>query len=219
MTKAPRAPRVVAELGRPETPQESAERKAENSRKYRARKTLNNLVLSLLVTVAAVLMIVLLVPRNDHPIDRDVDFTTIASQLQPAVDEPLVVPVLPEGWSANSAEWRSGITDAVPSWYIGLITANSQYIGFSQAINANPTWLAQQVRSEVPVDSVTIDGVTWDVYRNSAPQADRGNFDEALVTTAGASTYALIGTAPHNDFETIARQMAGAITANTKASQ
>jgi len=214
MTKAPRPPRVVAELGRPETAQETADRKAENSRKYRARKTINNLVLSLLVTVAAVLMIVLLVPRNDQPIDRAVDFTTIAAQLQPTVDEPLVVPVLPEGWTANSAEWRAGATTAVPSWYIGLVTSSNQFIGFSQAIDANPTWLAQQVKSEAPVDTVTIDGITWDVYRNSAPQADRGNFDEALVTTAGASTYALIGTAASEDFETIARQMAPAISAN-----
>ncbi|KGJ80351.1 hypothetical protein GY21_02510 [Cryobacterium roopkundense] len=214
MTKAPRAPRVVAELGRPETPQETADRKAENSRKYRARKTINNLVLSLLVTVAAVLMIVLLVPRNDQPIDRAVDFTTIAAQLQPTIDEPLVVPVLPEGWTANSAEWRSGSTVAVPSWYIGLVTANNQFIGFSQAVDANPTWRAQQVKSEAPVDTVTIDGVTWDVYRNSAPEADRGNFDQALITTAGASTYALIGTASTEDFETIARQMAPAISAN-----
>ncbi|KFF60755.1 hypothetical protein JF66_02305 [Cryobacterium sp. MLB-32] len=214
MSKRPRAPRVVAELGRPETPQETADRKAENSRTYRARKTVNNLVLSLLVTVAAVLMIVLLVPRNDQPIDRSVDFAAIAAQLQPTVEEPLVVPVLPDGWTTNSAEWRSGSTDAVPSWYIGLVTAENQYIGFNQAINANPTWLAQQVKSEAPTDTVTIDGVTWDVYRNSAPPADRGNFNEALITTAGASTYALIGTASNDDFETIARQMAPAIAAN-----
>src|SRR5680860_644767 len=128
MTKAPRAPRVVAELGRPETPQETMDRKAENSRKYRARKTLNNLVLSLLATLAAVLMIVLLVPRNDNPVNRAVDFTTVAAQLQPGVDEPLVVPELPQGWSANAAEWRTGAADAVPAWYIGLVTSSSQFI-------------------------------------------------------------------------------------------
>jgi len=214
MTKAGRAPRVVAELGRPETPQETADRKAENSRKYRARKTVNNLVLSLLVTLAAVLMIVLLVPRNDKPIDRAVDFTVVASQLQPSVETPLAVPVLPEGWSANSAEWRTGAADGVRSWYIGLITPTNQFIGFSQALDANPTWLAQQLRSQTPTDTVTIDGVTWDRYNNTAPQQDRGNFDEALVTTAGSSTYALIGTAGNADFEALAGALAPNVMAN-----
>jgi hypothetical protein len=45
-----KAKRVVAELGRPETPEEEAARRAENSRLYRQRKTVNNLVYSLIVT-------------------------------------------------------------------------------------------------------------------------------------------------------------------------
>ncbi|TDW30832.1 DUF4245 domain-containing protein [Cryobacterium psychrophilum] len=212
MSKPGRAPRVVAELGRPETPQETADRKAENSRKYRAQKTVNNLVLSLIVTVAAVLLIVMLVPRNDNPVDRSVDFAAVATQLQPSVDEPLAVPVLPEGWSTNAAEWRTA--DAVSSWYLGLVTPEKQFIGFSQAIDANPTWLAQQLLSQAPVDSVQIDGITWDMYRNPAPTADRGNFDEALVTTAGSSTYLLIGTAPETEFEVLARVLAASIANN-----
>ncbi|MDJ0350216.1 DUF4245 domain-containing protein [Cryobacterium sp. PH29-G1] len=210
MSRAVKPPRVVAELGRPETAQETADRLAENSRKYRSRKTVNNLVLSLLVTVAAVLVLVLLVPRNDNPINRDVDYATIASQLQPVVKHALASPELPDGWSANDAEWRAGTNGQVPSWYIGLITPENQYIGFSQAFDANPTWLAQKLPDSPVVDTVTIDGVIWDVYRNSAQPADRGNFDYALVTTAGASTYVLIGTAPTGDFETLAI----ALTAN-----
>jgi len=212
VSKSPRAPRVVAELGRPETPQETADRKAENSRLYRARKTVNNLVLSLLVTVTAVLLIVLLVPRNDTPVDRSVDFAAVAAQLQPSVDEPLVVPVLPDGWSTNAAEWRT--INAVSSWYLGVITPEKQFIGFSQAIDANPTWLAQQLLSQAPVDSVEIDGIVWDMYRNSAPSADRGNFEEALVATAGSSTYLLIGTAPTEEFTVLARAMAASIANN-----
>jgi len=212
MTKAGRRPRVVAELGRPETAQETADRKAENSRTYRARKTVNNLVLSLLVTLAAVLMIVLLVPRNDQPVDRSVDFTAVASQLQPSVETPLAVPVLPEGWSANAAEWRT--SDGVSSWYIGLITPENQFIGLNQAFDANPTWLSQKLRSQSPTDTVTINGVTWDRYNNTAPQRDRGNFDEALVTTSGSSTYTLIGTAANADFETLASALAANVTAN-----
>ncbi|MDH6236073.1 DUF4245 domain-containing protein [Cryobacterium sp. CG_9.6] len=212
MSKPGKKPRIVAELGRPETPLETADRKAENSRKYRSRKTVNNLVLSLLVTVGAVVFLVLLVPRNDNPIDRSIDVPAVAAQLQPSVTDPLVVPVLPDGWSANAAEWRTN--DTVSTWYVGLITPEQQFIGFSQAIDANPTWLAQQLQSQAPVDTVQIDGITWDVYENPAPAADRGNFDEALVTTAGSSTYLLIGTASNDDFEVLARAMAPSIADN-----
>ena len=214
MSRAPRPPRVVAELGRPETPQETADRLAENSRKYRSHKTVNNLVLSLLVTVGAVLVLVLLVPRNDNPITRDADYPSIAAQLAPVVDHTLASPELPDGWSANDAEWRAGANDQVPSWYIGLITPENQFIGFNQAFDANPTWLAQKLPGSPVVDTVSIAGVTWDVYRNSAPAADRGNFDYALVTTAGPSTYLLIGTAPTDDFETLATALAANIAQN-----
>jgi hypothetical protein len=214
MSRAPKPPRVVAELGRPETSQETADRLAENSRKYRSHKTVNNLVLSLLVTVGAVVVLVLLVPRSDTPINRDIDYASVAAQLQPVVDHPLASPVLPDGWSANDAEWQAGANGQVPSWYIGLLTPDSQYIGFSQAFDANPTWLAQKLPGSPVVDTVAIAGVTWDVYRNSAPAADRGNFDYALVTTAGASTYVLIGTAPTSDFETLATALAANVTEN-----
>ena len=49
-----RGPRIVAELGRPETPDETAARKAESSRVYRASQNTRNLVAALLVTLAVV---------------------------------------------------------------------------------------------------------------------------------------------------------------------
>jgi hypothetical protein len=56
-----RQPRIVAELGRPETPEETAARKAENSRKHRENQTLRNLVFALLSSLAVVLVLVLVV--------------------------------------------------------------------------------------------------------------------------------------------------------------
>lgn len=219
MTRTKRAPRVVAELGRPETPEETAARLAENSRKYRAHKTVNNLVLSLLATLAAAIVLVLLVPRSDTPIDRTVDYRAVAGQVQSGVDEPLMNPALPAGWSANAAEWRTGGGSKVPSWYIGLLTPRNEFIGASQALDANPTWLNDQLQSAPAADTVTIDGVTWDVYRNTAPASDRGNFDYALVTAAGRSTYLLVGTASENEFEALARALAPAVNASAAGGQ
>ncbi|HYP73058.1 MAG TPA: DUF4245 domain-containing protein, partial [Microbacterium sp.] len=58
------APRVVAELGRPETPQETADRKAASSAAYRSSKTFRNLIAALLITVAVVAVVYLGVPRG-----------------------------------------------------------------------------------------------------------------------------------------------------------
>ena len=217
VVKPKKAPNVVAELGRPETPEETAVRLAENSRKYRAHKTVNNLVLSMLVTVAAVVLIVLAVPRSNTPIERNIDYATTASQVQIGIPDPIVSPVLPEGWRANSAEWRSasGSADSVPSWNIGFLTPENQYIGLSQALGANPTWIATELQRQAAVDTTTIDGVTWDVYRNTVPEDDRGNFEYALVTAAGNSTYLLIGTASEDEFTVLARSLAGDILNNT----
>jgi hypothetical protein len=215
MSAARRAPRVVAELGRPETPEETRTRLAENSRKYRSHKTVNNLVLSLLATLGTVLILVLIVPRSDTPLDRAVDFRSVASQLQTGIDEPLVVPNLPTGWRANAAQWRLGGSDKIPSWYIGLLTPKNEFIGLNQAIGANPSWLARQLGNEAASATVTVSGVTWDVYRNTAPEKDRGNFESALVTSAAGSTYLLVGTAGDDEFADLAGVLAEQITANT----
>jgi hypothetical protein len=208
MSRSPRPPRVVAELGRPETAEERATRLATNSKNYRSRKTINNLVYSLLATLGAVIVLVLIVPRSDTPIDREVDFTSVAEQVQPGVDEPLVVPVLPPGWSANAAEWRPGGSDGVASWYLGLLTPKNEFIGLTQAVDANPTWLAEQLEKVDPADTISINGLDWDVYRNPAPAADRGNFESALVTEAGESSYLLIGTADDEELTVLADAVA-----------
>ena len=57
-------PRIVAELGRPETPQETADRKAASSARYRSSKTFRNLVAALLITIAVVADVYLGVPRG-----------------------------------------------------------------------------------------------------------------------------------------------------------
>ncbi|WEO76185.1 DUF4245 domain-containing protein [Cryobacterium sp. SO2] len=219
MSRAPRPPRVVAELGRPETAEERATRLATNSRNYRSRKTINNLVYSLLATVGAVIVLVLIVPRSDTPLTRNVDYASVAEQAQPGIDVPLAAPTLPGGWVANAAEWRSGSSDGVSSWYIGLITPTNEFTGLTQAVDANPTWLAEELKKVSASDTITIDGVEWDVYRNPAPAEDQGNFESALVTEAGSSTYLLIGTAPDEELALLAGTLTNDITEQSSTEQ
>jgi hypothetical protein len=203
---------IVAELGRPETPEETAARKAEQSRLYRDRKTLRNLLYALLVSVALVAVIFFMVPRPEGSILNPVDYRQVAASAQNSMPVPLAVPELPEGWESNAAELRTASTDQVVSWYIGLITPSNEYVGLSQAIDANPSWVADQVAQGLASGVVDIDGVEWTVYDNRASGAsdDLGNVEYALTTEAGATTYVVFGTA--DDAEVA--EVAEALTAN-----
>lgn len=210
-----RPPRVVAELGRPETPAESAARKAENSRKYRTSKTVNNLVYSLLVTVGLVVVIVLAVPRSNAPIFESVDYSAVAETAQGSYAQPLADPDLPESWSSNRAD--VGKTDGVRSWNIGLISPSDQFIGITQGFNANETWVAQQLKRSLASSTTTISGVEWTVYDNRDDTDGYGNVHYALTTVAGDSTFIIFGTGSEAEFEAVAEAVAGDVTANLKS--
>jgi len=204
---------VVAELGRPETPEETAARKAQNSRLHRQRQTVLNLVLSLGASLLVVLVIVLLVPRSDTAMTRDVDVAPIAEQAQVASDDQLAVPELPEGWRANAAELRTSQVDKVTAWYVGYLTPSDEYIGMYQGFDANPTWVAGLLARTLATGTTTIDGVEWTVYDNRDTGDDVGNAKYGLTTEAGDSTFVLLGTGTPEEFETLATALTPTIDA------
>ncbi|PPF82997.1 DUF4245 domain-containing protein [Subtercola sp. Z020] len=211
---AQKPPRVVAELGRPETFEETAARKAEQSRKYRANKTINNLWLSLIVCVAVVIVIVLLVPRNDESQLQSIDYRSVATSAQASLPVPVAVPDLPDDWSSNAAEIRSG-SDGVAYWYIGLLTPSNTFVALQQGVDANESWVADQVHDTAATSTITVDGIQWTVYDNRTTSADVGNAKYALTTTSGESTYVLLGTADDADFEKVASSISTNVTAQS----
>src|SRR6188768_3017135 len=106
-SSAKKAAPIVAELGRPETPEETAARKAESSRRHRANQSMRNLGWSLGVSLLVVLFLVLVVVRPDPGTTGAVDYAAAAQEAQPGIDVALVSPELPDGWSANAAEIRT----------------------------------------------------------------------------------------------------------------
>ncbi len=207
-------PKIVAELGRPETPAETAARKAENSRLYKSRKTINNLVYSLLVTVGLVAVIYFLVPRADGEPNWQVDYVAQSEIASKSLGESLLVPAMPEQWRANAAELRNATNGQVTSWYIGFITPSDKFIAFNEAFDANETWVANELKDYPATGTVTIDGQQWTVYDNRSMN-DAGNVEYAMVTTLGRSTVVLYGTADDAEFE----QLATSITADLRSAQ
>ena len=194
-------PRVVAELGRPETPEETAARKAANSRNYRASKTTRNLIVALLSSLAIVLLVALVVVRPDQAPRPPVDYTSIAAES--TASAPLVSPVLPKGWKANKAELSTG-NDDIESWYIGFVTPENQFVAMTQGIDANQSWVAAQLSDIEKTATTTIDGVEWTLYDNRDDD-EPGNYAYAMTAQLDGSNYVLNGTASEAEFTELAK--------------
>jgi len=200
---------IVAELGRAETPEETAARKAENSRKHRSNQTVLNLVGALLASLAVVAFIFLVVVRPATSQREPVDYLSIAAEAQGTVTATLAAPPLPTGWSANRAEFDDSGSDGIKTWRIGLVTPSTQYIAIDQGVDANASWVATVLDGAPSSGTTTIDGTEWQVYDRRSV-SDPGNLAYALVTTVpaadekSASTIVLSGTAPDDEFATLA---------------
>lgn len=201
-------PRIVAELGRPETPEETFARKAENSRKHRANQTLFNLVIATVASLGIVLLLVLVVvrPTDDRPVTAD--YQTIAADAQTDASEPLLAPTLPPDWYANSA--RLSTTSSVQTWYVGFVTPPStspQFVALEQGIDANETWLSIVTDGAPATDTTTIDGIDWIIYDRRS-STDAGNYAYSMSAQVAGSTVVLHGTASDDEFELLAASIA-----------
>lgn len=198
---------IVAELGRAETPQETADRKAAASARRRSNQTALNLFIAVLASLAIVAFLVMVVVRPDQgALYEPTDYAGSAADAQGVTDVPIVAPPLPDDWSANHAGLTTG-SDGVTVWTAGFTTPAGDYLAIIQGIDANASWVADQVRDARAGDSVTIDGVEWTSYDRRGA-SDPGNVAYALVTTTDDSTIVLAGTAEDAEFAFLATAIA-----------
>ncbi|WP_336660959.1 DUF4245 family protein [Leucobacter sp. USHLN153] len=203
MAKKQKAPAVVAELGRPETPSETATRKARDSRLYRERKTVNNLVFSLLVSLGLVLVIVLAVPRGTGGFaDHEIDAVKAAAEASPSAGRELAAPEVPEPWMAKQAGLRE--SDGVTSWQINYTTVDETtnheaYAAVVQAFTpdgapVDDVWVAQQLEQQAPTGTETLGGLDWVTYDHSDRNPDESNVLFALQSEWNGDTILVYGT-------------------------
>lgn len=178
-------PRIVAELGRPETPAETADRKVAASRAYRQSKTFRNLVAALLVIMAVVAVVYFGVPRGSLPDPEEADVAAAAQSASAAIGHPLLVPVVPENWRANSARLEGSM------WRV-VYAPPSGYVRVAQGVDADAGWATKVLGGFAPSGSVTVDGIAWDEY--TIPAAARTDtVSYAISTTAGSDTVLIYG--------------------------
>lgn len=210
-------PPIVAELGRPETPDETAARKAASSKAYRGSQTVRNLVAALLVTVAVVAVIIFAVPRGEPVKAEEIDVAGIAAGVESTMESPAIVPELDDFWRVNAAELQSGATVV---WEITLAPAADDERGFikvAQAFDADSSWAPQRLNGNAPTDEVRIGGLDWDVY-NLGDAGANANVSYAIGTQAGDDYVLLYGSRSAASTADLAESLVPQIRALSEAS-
>lgn len=210
-----RGPRVVAEIGRPETPDETAARKAESSRIYRSSQTFRNLVAAMLVTLGVVAVIVLAVPRGQAPERPDIDPAAAAEAAATRWDRPIVVASVPSEWRVNLAgdQTASGAQAFSVAYSTGGLEG---FVRVTQAFDADEAWARSTVGGFAPQDEVVIDGVTWQAYDIANPDAASG-ISYALGTQAGSDHVLVYGRTDAETADAVAATLGDQIRALEEA--
>ena len=142
--------------------------------------------------------------------NRDIDVAAVAQQAQIAIDDPLAVPELPEGWRANARRARARHRPTASPRGTSATSPRATSTSASyQGIEANPTWVAGQLartlatgtdhdrRHRVARSTTTASRATTSATPRYAPhdrgrrhhvRAARHGSDEEFATLASALT-------------------------------
>lgn len=211
MAKKQKAPVVVAELGRPETVAETAYRKATDTYLYKKRKTVNNLVFSLIVTLGVVLVMVLVVPRGAGTFEElSVDVPALAADASPSAGRTLAAPAVPEGWKAKQAQLRR--SGNVTSWQINYTTADEAFASVTQGFTADgspvdESWIAENLEQQNPTGAEEIGGVDWTVYDYPKRNPDSSNMLFGLQGEINGDTVLVYGTDTPGNLRALASEV------------
>jgi hypothetical protein len=209
-------PRIVAELGRAETPDETASRKAETSRVYRASQNTRNLVAALLATLAVVAVIFFGVVRGEPPPADPIDVAAVAQGIEKAEARTVIVPDVPAEWRVNGARVEG---DSTAAWTVVYVpNEKTGFLRIAQGFDADPAWPTRVLSGASVSGSVSIGGVQWDRYDIADP-ARAGNISAALSAQAGPDTVLVYGSADDEDLERAAAGVAEQVLALRKDGQ
>ena len=201
--------RIVAELGRPETPEETAARKAESSRVYRSSQTFRNLVAALVITLGIVAIVIFAVPRGEPPAPKPIDVAAVAEDVSGTLGGGVaIVPVVHETWLVTSAAVAG---DDPRTWTVLYVPAeDAGFVRVSQGFSADAAWPTRELSGADAAGTIVIDGVEWTEYDIPDP-ARAGNISAALSTTAGDDTILIYGATNAETLRVVAAGLADQI--------
>jgi uncharacterized protein DUF4245 len=131
--------------------------------------TPRDMLLSMAVIVGLVVILLLLVPRPNQIPERSLDVPAAAAKAAGELGFAPADPVLPEGWTARTADVQRG-TDNLPTWHLTYTSPSGRYVGVQQATKTTTDWEDRQVTDGAEKGTAAVGGKTWVV--RSRP--DRG---------------------------------------------
>ena len=176
---------------------------SDSAARHRARQTVINLCLALAASVGIVITMVLVVPRDDSSRIKPVDYTAISQKAKTDSGFNVITITPPTNWWSNSASLTTNNVDTVPVFKAGFVGSDIKYVGYTQAFNANPTWLALSLNGKVLTQEYSSKHYKWDVYESIVKNEPKKTMDYIMVLNYKAQDYVLLyGVADQTEFKT-----------------
>jgi hypothetical protein len=175
---------------------------SDSAARHRARQTVINLILALGASIGLVVTLVLIVPRGDSSRIREIDYTAISQKAQEDSGFDVITITPPENWWSNNAMLTTNNIDTVPVFKAGFVGSDIKYVGYTQAFNANPTWLALSLNGKVLTEQYSSKHYTWDVYESVVENNPKKTMDYIMVLNYKDQDYLLLyGVADQAEFK------------------
>ena len=176
---------------------------SDSAARHRARQTVINLILALGASIGLVVTLVLIVPRDDSSRIREIDYTAISQKAKADSGFNVITITPPENWWSNNAMLTTNNIDTVPVFKAGFVGSDIKYVGYTQAFNANPTWLALSLNGKVLTKQYSSKHYTWDVYESIVKNEPKKTMDYIMVLNYKDQDYMLVyGVAEDSEFKT-----------------
>lgn len=156
------------------------------------------MVISLTVVLGIVVVLLLLVPRQNGVTQPPVDVAAGARVAASRVDfTPSQPGALPADWRATSV--RTSVAAAgVLTWHAGWQTGDGNYASIEQGKDVPEEWLPAQTGGGRPDGTRDVKGVVWQrMVRTDKPQ-------NSLVHLQGGVTTVVTGTSPYDQLAVLA---------------
>ena len=186
---------------------------SDSGARYRAKQTVVNLVLALAACVALVVILVVSVPRDESNRIKEVNNSAIVDQAISSSGLKLIKISPPEPWWSNLAQLNTESADAVVNFKAGFVGSNIKYIGYTQAFDANPTWLAFQLQATTITGEYTYKRFKWEIYQSVIKNDPAKTMDYIMVLNYSKNNYVLLyGVADQKEYEAFANQVVDSLT-------
>jgi len=163
----------------------------------RLRQTVRDMVLSLVVVLAAIGAVMAVTWRPAPDPVRVIDPGPVLSLARAQAPYPVLYPADLDGaWRPTSARWE--ITEESspdPAWHLGLVTPENAYAQVGQSATEDPAYLTQQVAGATPAGE-------WNGWLRYDSVDQR-----ALVRIEGGVTAVVSGTAPWPTLQLLAERL------------